>query len=125
MSDSYAPATLLRGMAEALLVRDDLRKRGLMQIWLRQSPQFSETPQPETDDPRVLIAAAALVEELAHRANQEPPAWSAHVGALPEPFFVMERAERPGFSRTLCLTEAPDSFKRRNIFAPPNFLNMV
>jgi hypothetical protein len=68
---------------------------------------------------------ARLVELLADRAQQPPPAWTAAVGALPEPFFVMRRAERPGFTRDLCLNESPEPLKRRNIFAPPNFLEMA
>ncbi|NJN15276.1 MAG: hypothetical protein HC822_02720 [Oscillochloris sp.] len=108
-----------------LLARDDFHLRLYIQAWLREQPRFAAMPQPETDDPRILTAAAALVELLAQRARQEPPAWTATVGALPEPFFAVEWAERPGFTRDLCLNESPEPFKRRNIFAPPNFLEMA
>ncbi|WP_129630277.1 hypothetical protein [Candidatus Oscillochloris fontis] len=40
-------------------------------------------------------------------------------------FFALPWAERPGFTRDLCLNESPEPLKRRNIFAPPNFLEMV
>lgn len=115
----------IQDMAIALLARDDLRLRLLVQAWMRDAPRFATIPQPHTDDPRVLTIAAALVELFALRGHEESPAWTAAVGPLAEPFFVMRRAERPGFTRDLCLSESPEPFKRRNIFAPPNFLHMV
>ncbi len=115
----------IRELAEALLARDDFRLRLLTQGWLRQSPRFSMVTAPETDDPRILVAAAALVELLAGRFNQPPPTWTTSSGSLGEPFFALPWAERPGFTRDLCLNESPEPLKRRNIFAPPNFLEMV
>lgn len=115
----------LQQMAEALLIRDELRLRLLVQAWLDELPCFDAVPRPQTRDRRVLTVAAALVELLAQRANQPPPPWTSTIGGLPEPFFVMRRAERPGFSRDLCLTESPSPLKQRNIFSPPDFLSMV
>lgn len=112
-------------IAAMLLARDDFHLRLYVQAWLREEPRFAAMPQPDSDDPRILSVAAALVELLAQRANQEPPDWTAAVGALPEPFFAVEWAERPGFTRDLCLNESPEPLKRRNIFAPPNFLEMT
>jgi len=112
-------------MAEALLGYDALRLRLYVQAWLRAEPRFAAMPQPDSDDPRILSVAAALVELLAQRSNQEPPDWTAVVGALPEPFFVMRSAASPGFFHDLCLNESPEPLKRRNIFAPPNFLEMA
>ena len=115
----------LTEMAQALLRYEALQLRLFVQAWLREQPDLVTLPQPATDDPRLLIAAAALVELLAQRTHKQPPAWTAAVGALPEPFFVMRRAERPGFTRDLCLAESPEPLRRRNIFAPPNFLEMA
>ena len=124
---AYVPtnASHLVTMAEALLAYDALHLRAYVLAWLREDPRFALMPQPETDDPRILTVAAALVELLAERAYQEPPAWTATIGPLAEPFFVMRRAERPGFTRDLCLNESPEPFQRRNIFSPPNFLMMA
>jgi hypothetical protein len=125
MSEHATTAISLEQMAAALLARDAMLLRLLVQAWLRDAPPFRTLPRPDTDDPRVLTAAAALVELFALRAGQAPPAWATEAGPLPEPFFVMRRAERPGFTRDLCLAESPAPLKRRNIFAPPNFLQMV
>lgn len=116
---------MLQSMAEALLNRDALQLRLLVQAWMRNPPRFDTIPCPQTDDVQILAAAAGLVELLALRLNQEPPKWTSAVAPLPTPFFVMRRAERPGFTRDLSVSEAPEPLKRRNIFAPPNFLQMV
>jgi hypothetical protein len=115
----------LSDLAEALLARNDFRLRLLTQAWLREDPQFCSVDAPDVHDPRILTASAALVELLAERAGQEPPAWTTSVGPLPELFFVLPWAEHPGFTRDLCLAESPEPLKRRNIFAPPNFLEMA
>lgn len=125
MATQIYQSSPIKQIADLLLARDDFRLRLYVQAWLREQPHFAAMPQPETEDLRILTVAAALVELLAQRAKQEPPAWTAAIGALPEPFFALEWAERPGFTRDLCLNEAPEPFKRRNIFAPPNFLEMV
>lgn len=112
-------------MAGFLLEYDDFHLRLYVQAWLREEPQFTAMPQPTSADLRILCVAAALIELLAQRAGQAPPPWTTAMGALPEPFFVMRFAERPGFTRDLCLNESPEPFRRRNIFAPPNFLEMA
>jgi hypothetical protein len=119
------PGITFTAIAEAILSRNDFDARALTMEWLRYDEPLVEAPRPDTDDPRVLAVAAAVVEMLAQRAGEEPPAWTSEVAGLAEPFFVIERAERPGFTRTLCLTEAPEPLKRRNIFAPPNYLTFA
>lgn len=117
--------TVIEELAEALLWRDKLHLRSHMQAWLRADPPVTELACPTTRDARVLTAAAALAELLALQLGQEPPDWTKDVGGLPEPFFVMSLGEKPGFTRALCLAEAPEPFRRRNIFAPANFLSMA
>jgi hypothetical protein len=125
MATSKASPITVGELAEALLARDDFRLRVLTQGWLRQAPSFRAVAAPDTDDPRIRVAAAALLELLAERARQQPPSWTAGVGPLPEPFFAVAWADRPGFTRDLCLNESPEPLRRHNIFAPPNFLEMV
>lgn len=115
----------LQEIADALLARDDLLLRLLVQEWQWANPIVTDVPRPRVRDAQSLTAAAALVELFALRAGQSPPAWTAEAAPLPAPFFVDPWAERPGFTRTLCLTEAPEPLKARNIFAAPNFLVMV
>jgi hypothetical protein len=125
MSEFVARNVPLQDIADALLSYDAMRLRILVQEWQWANPVVTSVPRPQTRDARSLTVAAALVELFALRAGQAPPAWTAEAPPLPEPFFVMPLAERPGFTRTLCLTEAPEPLRRRNIFAPPNYLHMV
>lgn len=116
----------LQEIADALLARDDLQVRLLVQEWRWANPVMTDVPRPYTRDARSLTVAAALIELFALRAGQEPPAWTAEARPLAAPFFVDPWAEeRPGFTRTLCLTEAPEPLKKRNIFSAPNYLEMV
>jgi len=109
-------------LAEAALQRDSLRLRSLTQDLLHEMPRLSDVPRPASAEPRVLSTAAALVELLAARQKQNPPAWAREVGPLPEPFFLLEAAERMTRLRALCETQAPDPLRKRRLYAPPNFL---
>lgn len=115
----------LQEIADALLAHDDLQLRLLVQEWQWANPVVTTIPRPHVRDAQSLTVAAALVELFALRAGQSPPAWIAEATPLPEPFFVDPWAKRPGFTRTLHLTESPAPLKERNIFAAPNFLVMV
>jgi hypothetical protein len=119
------PGITVAAIAHAILTYDVYRVSGLVQEWLRYDLPFPDVPRPETDDLRVLTVAAAVVELLATRAHQKPPAWVADVGTLDEPFFVMRLSPKEVYTRNLCLTEAPEPLKRRNIFAPPNYLTFA
>jgi hypothetical protein len=125
MTDILVTQEYVSEIAHALLERDDFKLRLFVQAWLREHPRFIDTPEPVVDDSRIGSAAAAIVELLALRASQAAPPWTVKYNGLAEPFFVMRRAERPGFTRDLCLNESPEPLRRRNIFAPPNFLEMV
>ena len=109
-------------IAEAALARDALRLRALVQEFLRANPSLQATPPPRSDDPRRRAVAASLVELLAQRANQAPPAWASGVPSLPEPFFLVEAASRMRHLRSLCLAESPEPLRKRGLLAPPNFL---
>jgi hypothetical protein len=114
--------TRLEELAEAALERDALRLRSLAQDFLRETPRLSDVPRPPTKDARRLTAAAALMELLAARQRQAPPAWTREVGPLTEPFFLLEAAERMTRLRQLCETQSPEPMRKRRMYAPPNFL---
>jgi len=109
-------------LSQAALQRDSLRLRSLTQDLLRETPRLSEVPRPASADPRVLSTAAALIELLASRQHQTPPTWAREIGPLPEPFFLLEAAERMTRLRVLCETQAPEPMRKRRLYAPPNFL---
>jgi hypothetical protein len=75
-------------------------------------------------DEREMAVAASLAELLAARAGAAAPAWTASVGPYAEPLFL-----DPGLAdmpRTLARskTEAPEALRRRNLYAPADFLDV-
>lgn len=115
----------LEQMAEAALGRHGLLLRSLTQDFLRATPNLTGCLKPQTDDLRILAAAASLVELLAMRLGQAPPDWTKGVGALPEPVYLLEAAESMKHLRTLCENDAPIPLRKRRFYAPPNFLELA
>lgn len=112
-------------LAEAALNGESLLLRSLTQDLLREHPSLSEYPKPETNDSRILAAAASLVELLASRLHQSPPSWTQDVGPLPEPIYLLKAAAGMKRLCTLCETEAPEPLRKRGFYAPPNFLEFA
>ena len=88
-------------------------------------PGLSDVPRPTSHDSRLMVTAAALVELLALRRQQEPPGWTKTIGALSEPFFLLEAALTMKRLRQLCETQSPEPLQRRRLYAPPNFLEFA
>jgi hypothetical protein len=112
-------------LAEAALRSDSLLLRGLTQDLLREKPQLKDCPRPQTDDPRLLAAAASLLELFALRLHQSAPPWTKEVGALPEPIFLVKAASNMKRLRVLCETQSPEPLRKRGFYAPPNFLEFA
>ena len=115
----------LEQLAEAALNRDNLLLRSLAQDWLRDNPRLSEVPELRVRDPRILSAAASMVELFAQRQRQDPPAWVKDVGPLSEPVFLLQSAAKMKRLRELCETQAPEPLRKRRLYAPPNFLEFA
>ena len=112
-------------LAEAALQRDSLRLRSLVQDMTCAHINWSALPRPQTKDVRLLAIAAALAELLATRQNQAPPGWTEEIGALNEPFFLLRSAETMKRLRLLCETQSPEPMRKRQLYAPPNFLEFA
>ena len=112
----------LNEVVDAALSRDGLWLSGATQEFLRSTPNLCDVPQPSPTDDRNLVVAAALLELLALRTGQQAPAWTASVGGLSEPFFLVAEAERMPNTRIMCEQESPEPLRRRGLLAPPQFL---
>lgn len=112
-------------LAQAALERDHLKLRSLVQDFARAKIEYSKLPRPVTSDIRLLVISAALTELLAQRNSQPPPAWTKEIGALQEPFFLLESASKMKRLRTLCETQSPEPMRKRLLFAPPHFLEFA
>src|SRR5438876_8036561 len=109
-------------LAEAALNQDAFLLRSLTQDLLCERPNLKEFSRPKEVDFRTLAAAASLIELLAERLHQEPPAWTREVRALPEPIHLVRAAASMKHLRALCEQEAPEPLRKRGFYAPPNFL---
>jgi hypothetical protein len=112
-------------MAEAALMRDSLRLRSLVQDWVRSGLPLSGLSRPNSTDPNTLAVSAALVELLALRQGQISPAWTQEIGAMAEPFFLVESAASMKRLRILCETQSPEPLRKRRLYAPPHFLEFA
>ena len=109
-------------LAEAALNQDAFLLRSLTQDLLRERPRLSSFSRPKEVEFRTLAAAASLIELLAERLHQEPPAWTREIGALREPIHLVRAAASMKHPRALCEQEAPEPLRKRGFYAPPNFL---
>ncbi len=112
-------------LAQAALDRDHLKLRSLVQDFSRAKMDYGKLPRPSVTDSRLLVISAALAELLAQRNNQTPPTWTKEVGALKEPFFLLNSAATMNRLRTLCETQSPEPMRKRLLYAPPHFLEFA
>jgi hypothetical protein len=112
-------------VANAALRRESLLLRSLVQDLLHNSTALNTIPRPATDDLLTLAVSAAILELLAARTGQASPSWTAEIGALPEPFYLVEAAQRMPRLRRLCETESPEPLRKRGLYAPPDFLTFA
>jgi hypothetical protein len=115
----------LEQLSSAALRGDALVLRDMVQELLRDPAAIKTFMQPPTSDPRVLAMSAGLVELLAGRTNQPPPSWTAGIGPVGEPVFLVKSAQTMRHLRKLCETESPEPLRKRNLLAPPGYLGMA
>src|SRR5688572_27880641 len=114
----------LEHLAETALAGDALRLRSLVQDWLAENPNLSDSvPPPSAADVTVRAVAAALVELLAQRRRQPPPAWTAAIGAAPRPIHLVKSAATMPRLRRLCEAESPPPLRHPHPCAPPPLLH--
>lgn len=116
---------LLEQIARAALTRDHLTLRSLIQDWVRSGAHTQDFSRPSFADSRLLVISAAIVELLAERRKESPPAWTTKIGSLSEPFFMLESASSMKCLRALCETQSPEPMRKRLLYAPPHFLEFA
>ena len=115
----------IEAIAHAALAGDALLARSLTQDFFRSKPCWTEIASPSVTDAPSLALTAALLELFALRQAAEAPAWTRVVGSLPEPIYLLAAARTMKRLRELCESHSPEPLRRRNLFAPPNYLEMV
>ncbi len=112
-------------IAKAALNEDSLQVRSLVQDFLGALPHLADIAQPAVTDQRLLATAASFLELFADRLNQPAPSWTAQIGPVPEPIYLLKAAATMKRLRHLCETESPAPLRKRNLYAPPNYLDFV
>jgi len=107
----------LEDLASAMLERDALRARSLVQDLVRAHVDLAHYPAPQGVSSAVRTMMAALLELLAERQGVAAPLWTAGVGALPEPFYTNAHALSSPKMRARSERESPAPLRTRNIFA--------
>ncbi len=112
----------IEDIARAAVNGEALQVRSMVQDWLAAQLHLAHVPRPDVEDSVILSVAAALVELFAMRREEPPPAWTASVGAISEPLFLLRHAAAMPRLRQLCEQESPEPLRRRRIYAPPDYL---
>lgn len=115
------PLELLR-----LVLREDaLTARQWVADAARLGFSWTNVRAPEALDATELAVFAGLVEVMAARAQQQPPAWTSHVPKAPAPVFLVGVSREMRHFRRQCELEGPAPWRTRNVFAPREFLTFA
>jgi hypothetical protein len=114
----------LRELVRAILSGDLLAARQWVADAQRADVHWDRIDRPAGLDEREMAVAAGVAELLAKRAGSSPPSWTLVVGPIDELLFL-----DPGLKdmpRTLAHAKAngPEPFRRRNLVASPDFLDV-
>ncbi len=115
----------IRDLVRALLAFDALAARDWVAEATRARLRWAELPLPAGLSQDELALAAGVVELLAARARQTPPAWTGSVGASSRAIYLVRAALSMPRLKALCESEGPESLRRRGFFAPPEFLTVA
>jgi hypothetical protein len=114
----------LRDLVRAIGREDLLAARQWVADAYRARLHWEHFERPEDLDDRELAVAAGLVELLAGRVGAQPPSWTMLVGAHSEPVFLDPGIEKMPRTLARAKSHGPDSLRKRNLFAPPDFLDI-
>jgi len=115
----------LEDLVQAILDNRPLDARQWVADAQREGVRFDQLPPPELQSPEARALAAGIVELLAARGEQIPPAWSTQVPALADEYFVSPQLRHMKRSAADARLNGPEPLRRRNIVAPVSFLSIV
>ena len=114
----------LRDLVRAILQGDLLTARQWVADAYRVRLRWENCERPDDMNDRELAVAAGLAELLAERVGARPPPWTTSVGAQSEPVFLDPGIEKMPRTLARAMSHAPDSLRKRNLFALPDFLDI-
>jgi hypothetical protein len=117
--------TPLEQIADQILARNPLEVRSLVQDYLLRGAPLGLEHAPTSVDPRICAIAAAIAELFAARTTQQAPTWAREIGKLSAPVYLVEAAIKSPKMRARIERESPEPLRKRNVFAPPGYLEML
>ncbi len=115
----------LRDLVQALLRFDALTARQWLADAARSGLLWSEVPQPLGLNETESALAAGVVELLASRAGQPPPAWTAAIPPASTRLYLVRAAATMPRLKAACEQVGPEPLRRRGLLAPPDFLTIA
>jgi hypothetical protein len=113
-----------RDLGAAALRGDDLAARQIVKDAKREGFSWGQAPEPDPScSPSERAVYAALVELLSGRSGVPGPLWLGGVGAAPEPVYLMGKTSK--FVRRACEERAPLVLRKRNVYALPEYLDVL
>jgi len=112
-------------LVHALLAGDLLTARQCVADARRTGVQWERLDEPRGLSDREMSVAAGIVELLAARAGDSPPAWTNRIGAVLEEFVLDPGLERMPRSFAHAKIAGPEPLRRRNLIALPDFLDVA
>jgi hypothetical protein len=114
----------LRDLVRAILQGDLLTARQWVADAHRSHLKWEDCERPNGMDERELAVAAGLAELLAQRVGAQPPSWTGLVGAHREPLMLDPGIESMPRTLARAKSHGPESLRKRNLFALPDFLDI-
>jgi hypothetical protein len=117
--------TPLERIATQILAKNPFEVRSLVQDYLRRGAPLGSERAPDSEDPKIRAVTAAIAELIATRTAQQAPAWANQIGRLPMPIYLVEAATKSPKMRARVEQESPEPLRKRNVFAPSSYLEIV
>jgi hypothetical protein len=114
----------LRDLVRAIVQGDLLTARQWVADAYRMDLRWEHCTRPSDMDDQELAIAAGLAELLAQRIGAQPPSWTVTVGPRKEPLLLDPGIERMPRTLAHARSHAPESLRKRNLFALPDFLDV-
>jgi hypothetical protein len=115
----------IRRLVHALLTGDLLTARQCVADAQRMPVQWDRMERPTGLSEREMSVAAGLIELFAARIGATPPPWTETVGAVPEMLILDPGLEEMPRSFARAQISGPESLRKRNMVALPDFLDVA
>jgi hypothetical protein len=115
----------LRTLIDSILAGDLLAARQWVADAKREQLNWGTLPYPIGLAGRQITVAAGIVELFARRAGEVPPAWTEAVGPERELIVLDPGLEQMPRSFARAKASGPEPLRKRNLLAPPDFLDVA